>query len=313
MGVHESILIEVAKMYYEQGLSQKVIAEHLGLSKPTLSRLIQKARETGIVQIKILHMDVKSAECFELAEQVCSKLKLKEALVVPQSPNEAYMLESMGKACAEWLEKKIQQNMILGFSGGRSVARIVEYIEKPPYPLEIVPLMGGVNSINNSIHADIIAWNISRKLEAASHSIHSPAILSDKSDAANMKKNPVVSQALSLFDKIDLAVVGIGTMRMDAPLMQSNLLTPEDIAFLRAGNFIGEICGRFFNNKGKVLADHFAERTISITLKQLHKIPVVCAIASGLEKVEAIKVAIKAGFFTVLITDEETAKALAAL
>jgi DNA-binding transcriptional regulator LsrR (DeoR family) len=173
--------------------------------------------------------------------------------------------------------------------------------------------MGGVNSINSAIHADMIAWNISRKLAAASHSIHSPAILSDTNDAANIKKNPVVSQVLSLFDKIDLAVVGIGTTRMDTPLMRSNLLTPEDIDFLRTGIFIGEICGRFFSSRGKELNDHFAERTISITLKQLSKIPVVCAVASGLEKAEAIRAAVKAGFFTVLITDTETARVLSAL
>jgi DNA-binding transcriptional regulator LsrR (DeoR family) len=310
MSAQESMLIEIAKMYYEQGLSQKAIANQLGLSRPTLSRLVQKIRETGIVRIEIRPQETKAIECIELGKQVRSKLKLNEVLVIPQSHSQGYMLETMGKTSAEWLGKKIKKNMLLGFSGGRSVARITEYLYSQPYSLEIVPLMGGLNSINNTIHADVIVWNISRKLGAESHIIHSPAILTTKNDAVNMKNNPVVSQVLSLFDKIDLAMVGIGTMQTDTPLMRSNILTKEDISFLRTGCFIGEICGRFFNKKGKELTDQFAERTISITLKQLRKIPIVCAIASGAEKVEALSIAVKAGYVNALITDEETARIL---
>jgi DNA-binding transcriptional regulator LsrR (DeoR family) len=171
--------------------------------------------------------------------------------------------------------------------------------------------MGGINSVNYNTHSDMIVWNVSKKIGASPHIIHSPAILADKNDVATMKKNPVVSQVLSFFDKIDLAIVGMGPLNTgDSLLLQSDLLSGEEIEFLKREEYIGEMCGRFFNRNGKELTGTISDRTIAITLKQLQKIPLVCLMASGLEKVESVRIASRAGFFNVLITSEETAKAL---
>jgi DNA-binding transcriptional regulator LsrR (DeoR family) len=213
--------------------------------------------------------------------------------------------------CAEWLAGKLKEKTILGTAGGRSIASTTEFVEKAHYPIEIVSLMGGINSVNYNIHSDMVVWNISKQIGAVSHIIHSPAILADKKDVATMKKNPVVSRVLSLFDKIDLAIVGIGSLYTgDSLLLQSDLLSGEEIGFLKRGEYIGEMCGRFFNRKGRELTGNIADRTVAITLKQLRKIPLVCLMAFGPEKVEGIRIAARAGFFNVLITSEETAKAL---
>lgn len=45
--------IEVAELYYQLNYSQQQISEHLKISRPTVSRLLQYAREKGYVQIKI--------------------------------------------------------------------------------------------------------------------------------------------------------------------------------------------------------------------------------------------------------------------
>ncbi|MDR2048962.1 MAG: hypothetical protein LBP69_05865 [Treponema sp.] len=310
MNYSESTLVEVAEMYFKQGLSQKIIAKQLNLSCPTLSRMIRKIRELEIVEIIIHRPEIKNSSLLELAKNVTSKLKLREVMVAPQS-SIGLLRKNMGKICAEWLGGKLKEKMILGMAGGRSIASMTEFVEKAHYPIEIVSLMGGINSVNYNIHSDMVVWNVSKQIGAVSHIIHSPAILADKNDVATMKKNPVVSRVLSLFDRIDLAIVGIGSLYTgDSLLMQSDLLNRDDIDFLKRGEYIGEMCGRFFNRKGRELAGTIAERTVAITLKQLRKIPLVCLMASGLEKVEGIRIAARAGFFNVLITSEETAKAL---
>ncbi|MDR2143451.1 MAG: hypothetical protein LBP29_03680 [Treponema sp.] len=310
MNYNESTLIEVAEMYFKQGLSQKIIAKQLNLSCPTLSRMIRKIRELEIVEIIIHRPETKTSRLLELAENVRAKLKLREVMVVPQS-SIGLLRKNMGKKCAEWLAGKLRENAILGMAGGRSVTSMTEFVEKAHYPIEIVSLMGGISSANYNIHSDMAVWNVSRQIGAVSHIIHSPAVLAGKDDVAAMKKNPVVSRVLSLFDKIDLAIVGIGTLHTgDSLLLQSDLLNGADIDFLTRGEYIGEICGRFFNRKGRELTGNVAERTVAITLKQLKKIPLVCLMASGAEKVEGIRVASGAGFFNVLITSEETAEAL---
>jgi DNA-binding transcriptional regulator LsrR (DeoR family) len=310
MNYNEAVLVEIAEMYFKQGLSQKFIAKQLNLSCPTLSRMIRQIRELEIVEIIIHRPDTKKGYLSELAKDLKSKLKLKEVMITPES-SIALRRKNMGKICAEWLGGKLRERTILGVAGGRSVASMIDFVEKVHYPAEIVSLMGGINSVNYNIHSDMIVWNVSKKIGASSHIIHSPAILADKNDVVTMKKNPVVSQVLSLFDKIDLAIVGMGPLNTgDSLLLQSDLLSKDEIDFLKQGEYIGEMCGRFFNRNGKELAGAIAERTVAITLKQLRKIPLVCLMASGQEKVESVRIAARVGFFNVLITSEETAKTL---
>lgn len=45
--------IKIAKMYYEENLGQKEIADELDISRPTVSRQLNYAREMGIVEITI--------------------------------------------------------------------------------------------------------------------------------------------------------------------------------------------------------------------------------------------------------------------
>ena len=58
MNNHESLLVHVAQLYYQQNLNQSEISKIIGLSRPTVSRMLEEAREVGIVEI-IVHDPVK--------------------------------------------------------------------------------------------------------------------------------------------------------------------------------------------------------------------------------------------------------------
>lgn len=49
-----SLSIEAARLYYFSDYSQQEIAERLGVSRPTVSRLLQHAKEQGYVRISIV-------------------------------------------------------------------------------------------------------------------------------------------------------------------------------------------------------------------------------------------------------------------
>lgn len=305
-----SLLVEVAHLYYELNLSQKEIAEKVGVSKATLSRLIQRAKEKGIVQISIISPTDRDETTDRQANEVKMKFGLKHVVVIPSSPNIGYLFQVLGHASAQLLQKFISHSMVIGFSGGRSVSSVVNFLKKANYPVELVPLMGAVNSMHSAIHADMITWNAAMAMEGTSHILHSPAVISDMHTVEHLKSNPVVDHVFQLFEKIEVALVGIGTMQRDTPLMQANLLSETEIAYLKQKGYVGEICGRFFDHEGKELDNDLAKRTLSITLKQLKNIKNVCAVATGLEKVEPILIGAKAGFFNILVTDSITAKAL---
>lgn len=46
-------ILEVAKMYYIENLTQSEIAKELNLSRPSISKMLNEAKESGIVTINI--------------------------------------------------------------------------------------------------------------------------------------------------------------------------------------------------------------------------------------------------------------------
>lgn len=69
-------MVQAAKMYYQEGLTQETIAKKLRTSRPAVSLLLAEARKTGVVQIKIKDPEVNNEE---LAGQFQKRFGLKNA------------------------------------------------------------------------------------------------------------------------------------------------------------------------------------------------------------------------------------------
>jgi len=50
------LIFNIAKLYYEDSLTQESISRRLNISKYRVHRLLKKAKEVGIVQINILRL-----------------------------------------------------------------------------------------------------------------------------------------------------------------------------------------------------------------------------------------------------------------
>jgi len=75
-------LLEVARRFYIDTESKVVIAKRLGISRFTVSRLLEQARSSGLVRIDIRPpADVD----FALASALMQKTNLKRALVLPSA------------------------------------------------------------------------------------------------------------------------------------------------------------------------------------------------------------------------------------
>src|SRR2546426_3272904 len=94
-----------------------------------------------------------------------------------------------------------------------------------------------------------------------------------------------------------------------APLIRDHHISPRDRQRLLAQGAVGDMSTRFFNSEGEpvhVLDD----RLIAVEWEQLKGVPLVIAMASGLEKRAAILGALRAACMDVLITDELTARSV---
>jgi deoxyribonucleoside regulator len=75
---------------------------------------------------------------------------------------------------------------------------------------------------------------------------------------------------------------------------------------------VGDLLYNFFDINGKLIDHPVNQRIMSIPLEQLRNVPLRVLSAGGAEKIDALLGAIKLINCNVLITNEETAKALLA-
>ena len=75
-----SLRLRAAWLYHAHGLTQKDIADRLGIARTTVIRLLDEARKRGEVRIWI---DEGDGECVALALALEERLGLSEAIVVP--------------------------------------------------------------------------------------------------------------------------------------------------------------------------------------------------------------------------------------
>ena len=98
-------LIKVARMYYEQEMSQEEIAKEIKCSRPYISRLLADAKEAGIVQVKVI-----PPKGYEQAMEAKIKRNLgglDKVIIVPKK-NNASKLDIVAKAAAEYLENVVR-------------------------------------------------------------------------------------------------------------------------------------------------------------------------------------------------------------
>lgn len=106
--------VEISKLYYLDGATQSQIAKQLNLSRPTVSRALQYARDTNIVKIQVTDplQDIAG-----LRQQLMNKFKLKNVLIAtPAGEGQAALLAALGKATADYLPQVVTDNDVLGIS-----------------------------------------------------------------------------------------------------------------------------------------------------------------------------------------------------
>ena len=79
----ENLMIKIAWYYYMENLTQQSIANQLGISRMRVIKLLEKARQTGVVQFRISSaFDKRHA----METRLMETYHLKDCYVVPTNP-----------------------------------------------------------------------------------------------------------------------------------------------------------------------------------------------------------------------------------
>lgn len=297
-----------ARLYYDEGRTQEEIARELGVSRPTISRLLQQAREEGIVHISVIDP---FATDQRTAAALCRATGLAKAVVVPGHIRSRELLRKrLGFAAARYLEQELNPRDLLGVAWGRTLNAITLALRSRPFPgLTVVPLLGGLGQVNPSFQVLEITRRIAEAFSGAWRPLYVPAIVEDEGAKGVLMDSDDVRIVTSSWERMTAALIGIGavTTSDETQILYADYLDGASRARLRAAGAVGDICLRFFDCFGTPVDDALPG-VIGIELALLRATPNVIAVAGGPEKAEAILAAIRGRFVDVLVTDEATAQ-----
>jgi DNA-binding transcriptional regulator LsrR (DeoR family) len=303
----DRLLYKVLKRYYEDGLTQQEIAVKYGISRIKVSRLISKALNDKIVQIKINKPDDPSGEMENSLEETFG---LQEAIVVKTSSGN--IIDELGKATAGYLSGCLQGNETIGLTWGRALLASVNALTTIDYPnIKVVQMLGGLGDPDSDTHGTDLTVRLAQLFRGKARLLNSPGIVRTKEIRDSLLSEIQISETLKLADKIDIALVGVGSLKEDALIVQkSQIISQQETDRLLGKGAVGDIGLRFFNENGTPVNDEINERVIGFTYEQIKCIPRVIGIAGGESKHKSILAAIRAKLINVLITDDHTAKYL---
>lgn len=300
------MLINIAKLYYIEGLSQEQIAKEIHISRPTVSRMLKLSINEGIVQIRI---DDISSYGLELGKKLKQKFDINHVIVIPGSDNLEESKNNVGAAAARYLESSMQSGSLLGIAWGTTLSQVVKNIgQNSLKKIDIIQLIGGVGNRTKDTDANSMALSLSKALNGDSYLLQAPFMVQSKVLRDLLLDEPHIRQHFEKIHEASIAVVGLGSTNPElSAQFRSGHITFEDAKRLRNEGAVGDICGRYIDINGSQCHTALNDRMIAVTLEDLKTIPIVIGVAAGEKKTDIIIAALRGKFIDVLITDENAA------
>jgi len=310
----DDMAFQAAMMYYLQSETMDGVARHLGVSRSTVSRLLSHAREAGLVRISLNEPSRPDA----LASQMKKAFKV-HARVVPvrEGATEINRLSQVSAVAAEMISQKVENGTIMGVAWGNTVAEIAQSL--PPRELQrvlVVQLNGAANSSQTGLpYADAILSQFATAFRGRTVHFPVPALFDYASTREAMWRERSVQRVLTIQERVDLAVFGVGSLRSPVPsqVYAGGYLNEEDRRALDAEGVVADVCTVFLRADGSYRDISLNARASGPTPAQLSRIKTRVMVASSAAKAPAILAALRARVATDVVLDVAAAQAVLAL
>ncbi|GCF92968.1 DNA-binding transcriptional regulator [Enterococcus florum] len=303
----KKLLAKIAYMYYEQQMTQAQIAKELNIYRTTVSRMLSQAKEAGIVEVTIHHFD---PALFSLEKQLETRYGLKHVEIVSSrsQATEEEKEETLARSAASWLRRQLTDDMVIGVSWGESAGMTVNQLEsKLLNHVTIVPIVGGPSHINSRYHVNTLVYELGKKTNGHSLFVNATVIQETPQLAKGIVRSKYFHDLKEYWQKLDLAIVGVGGPLSYKKSQWRDLLNEQDLEELKLREAAGDCCCRFYDRFGKLLKGELEKRTIGLSLEELAQVPQAVGIARGEIKARSILPLLKKNYLNTLITDQETA------
>ncbi|WP_086313008.1 hypothetical protein A5821_000583 [Enterococcus sp. 7F3_DIV0205] len=303
-------ILKIVTMYYEQGLTQAVIAKKMNISRPVISKILQQAKESGIVSISIKD---ESAYAVELGLRLEKKYQLKDVIVVPT--NEQKQVETLKKevsqAAAFYLLDQLKADMSVGLSWGTTLADMIDEMPYCSFPtIKVCPLVGGVSSEHLYFDTNHLVFRLAEKLNSRCQYFYAPALAESNVLAEVLNESQLVQKAMDQAKNVDFAIIGVGNPNESSTWKRLGYIETKELDIIKKTGVKGDAVASLFDKNGQTVNNEISKRMLGIKVEDLVTIPDVMVIGCGKEKAESIKPLLLGKCCTILVVDQIVAEAL---
>ena len=297
-------LAYIAQRYYLDDWKQSDIAKELGVSRPLVSRMLQEARELGVVKIQVCPPQMDGEGLLERLGQTSS---IQGGVLVADGPDDHATNQALSQGAVELLGRLGAR--CLGVGWGHLIGQLVTWLEEHPQlgstVTDVCPLVGNASIPARNYQSNENVRLMAQQLGATPHFLYLPALPESVEEKQLLCSTEVYRQICQQWARMDTALVNIGNYPS----------SPDFASLVRYGSLLQQErnCGRllvyYFNEQGTVIQSD-QDFAIQIPLDTLTRCPNRIGVCSANTSPRALRGALNSGMFTHLVARAELVRAL---
>ena len=300
------LMASIARRYYLDGRSKVEIAEEFDLSRFKVARLLETARESGLVRVEIRHqgeIDV------DLSARLQDRFGLQHSIVVNTPDDDAGSLRHhLGQAAAELLGEIVTPQDVLGLTWARAVSAMARALPRLP-GTPVVQLSGALALPDGPDTSVDVVRDAANASGGRAYTFYAPLTVPDAATARALRQQPEVARAFGQLPSVTKAVAGVGRWEPGQSTLY-DVASEDDRDTLRRLGVCADISGVFLSADGEPVSTPLAERMIVISAEEMQSIPEVIVIPYGAAKAPAVRAALRSGLIGGIVTHTSLANAV---
>jgi deoxyribonucleoside regulator len=308
-----------AQMYYWENRTMQTIARELDVSRSTVSRLLEEARESGIVRIS-LHRPTDGSSVLEHRISELYGVQTYVATVRPQEGTEG-STRAVSVLASRVIDALVTPSMVVGVAWGATMTAVVSQLpEREVLNLDVVQLHGSINSQVGEMDGALSEFKSGRDVVegfAQAYSGHPhlfavPAFFDFQETKTTLWRERSTRRILDMQRRAALVVFGLGTFEgnMSSQVYAEGYLSREDLNYLTNEGVVGDACTVFLRSDGSWQGIELNQRCSGPYPDELSLVPRRVCVVNGRHKVPALRGALAAGLVTDLVLDQDSATRL---
>lgn len=303
MDYEEALMAKAAWYYYFQNMTQQQISDRIGISRIRVIRLLERARQTGMIQFSLRRGN---EERLVIEKRLMETYGLEDVFVIPGPADPSQINANIAEAASMYITERLHEGSVINIGYGDTPSRVLNNLATmAETTITCVSLTGGVSYYLPNARSNVF--------NAKLHLIPAPLLASSREMAEVIRQESSVKEISRMISLAQLTVVGIGSMDSGATIFNSGILNQNDLLYLSMQGAKGDVLSHFLDENGQLIHSPIEERLIATSMQELSELHHVIGVAAGLVKVDAIRSVLRGGILDTLITDTETAEAILAV